>query len=313
MTFIIAEVGSNWTNFEDASNSISIAKQCGADAVKFQMYTPKEMYGNIPQVEAMKCLNISSWLPKLKEKADACGIEFMCTAFSPEGLREVDKYVSRHKIASSDLSYPGLLLAAKATGKQVLLSTGASSLSDIQLALNVLDKAAVSLLYCVSSYPAKNVNLFAIDHLKKYFSRWDVGYSCHTTDWYTSVAAVKYHGATVIEKHFKIRDMDTPDNGHSLAPKEFKMMVQAIRGERDHVVFPDPSERDMLLRYNRRLIVTTEVKSGNEFRYGENFGCYRSLVDDTEGLSGFLCDRVNGKIAIKAHTPGGPITSGSFK
>lgn len=311
MTFIIAEVGSNWSSLEDCMTSISVAKQCGADAVKFQMFTSKEMFGFNPWPKAVDKSPIKEWLPKLKEKADACGIELMCTAFSPEGLRYVDGFVNRHKLASSDLNYPDLLLAAADTEYPTYLSTGASSIGDIALALNLLG-SKVSLLYCVSSYPSTNVILSHIDKLRETFGV-PVGYSCHTADYTTAVNAVRYHGATVIEKHFKLRDMDTPDAPHSLLPSDFKKMVQAIKEGKDKITFPHPSEIDMLKRHNRRLIATKPIGTGEALVYNQNFGCYRSLVDDLEGLSGFAYNKVNGKISTKDLKPGDAITPTSYE
>jgi sialic acid synthase SpsE len=326
MTFIIAEVGSNWTSFEDAKDSITMAKNCGADACKFQLYTHEELYGipgspptiinGVPtsEFDTMPGQLPKDWLPKLKEKADACGIEFMCSAFSPELLRAVDPYVKRHKIASAELTYRELLEAAKATGKPILLSTGGSSLTDIQMALEVLKGADVTLMYCVSAYPAKNVNLFSIERLRHELDgEYDVGYSCHTAEWYTPVAAVEYHSAAAIEKHFKLRDMDTPDSPHSLNPEQFKEMVDVIRGKADHICFPEPQERDMLQRHNRRLVATQDISPGQAFNYGKNFGCFRSLRDDSEGIHGFADQRVNGKTCKVALKAGDPITPGHIE
>lgn len=334
MTFVIAEIGSNWTSFEDAKDSITMAKNCGADAVKFQLYDWQSLYGfDGAEFADVATPNVvwtdrwhmpKDWLPKLAEKAKACGIEFMCSAFSPELLKAVDPYVKRHKIASAELTYRELLEAAKATGKPVLLSTGGSSLTDIQMAVKILfgevsfaSLGGITLMYCVSAYPAKNVNLHSINRLRSYFGNAggcmvdypvNYGYSCHTDEWYTPVCAVKYHGATVIEKHFKLRDMNTPDSQHSLNPEEFKEMVDVIRGKADHISFPEPQENGMLLRHNRRLICTSDVAPGDTLAYGKNFGCYRSLKDDVEGLHGFADQAVNGKICKVALKAGDPIT-----
>lgn len=308
MTFIIAEVGSNFENFEDAKTSISLAKNCGADAVKFQMFSQKDLYGFNVDPESHN--PIGAWIPKLKEKADSIGIEFMCTAFSPEGVKLVDPFVKRHKIASSDLSYPALLKEVAKTGKPAILSVGASSITDINLALAHLQGAPkVTLLYCVANYPSKNVNLFHLDALNDAFPPFGVGYSCHTTDWYTPVAAVKYHQAQVIEKHFKLRDMKTPDSPHSLNPDEFKLMVDAIRSGKPKINFPDPQEIEFQLKHNRRLIAIQNVSAGQALQYDVNYGCYRSLKEDREGLSGFAAEKVNGLLAkrdIKAGEPIGP-------
>lgn len=324
MTYIVAEIGSNWTSFDDAKDSIAMAKNCGADAVKFQMFTKEELTGFPPLIKEVRNDETGQmepvdrklysemprdWLPKLKEKADAVGIDFLCTAFSPEGLDYVDPYVSAHKIASSDLSYPALLERAKGKGKAVFLSTGASSLSDVALALALLDKSQTTLLYCVSAYPAKDVNLFAIDVLRNKFNV-DVGYSCHTTDIHTAVHASHYHQALVIEKHFKLRDMATPDNPHSLNPDQFKEMVRRIKEDDRTVHFPDPSEKAMLLMHNRRLVCIKDVAEGEALIYGKNFGCYRSLKEDIKGLSGFAWQHVNGKtakVAFKAGDTIGPL------
>lgn len=312
MTFIIAEVGSNWSSFEDCKDSISMAKRCGADAVKFQMFNQTEMLG---YGETSPLGVVPEWLPKLKEKADSCGIELMCTAFSPEGLKYVDQFISKHKIASSDLCYVDLLTAAKNTGRTFYLSTGASSLDDIQEALDNLQDGygfpSMALLYCVSSYPSTNINLAHITVLRRRFDI-PIGYSCHTSDWRTAVGAF-YHGASVIEKHFKLRDMDTPDSPHSILPEDFKKMCDAIKEGKDSITFPHPSEIDMLKRHKRRLIATKHICKGASLIYNENYGCYRSLVDDLEGMSGFAYNEVNGKLSAKDLKPGDPITPTSIE
>jgi sialic acid synthase SpsE len=328
VTFIIAEVGSNWTSLQDCMTSISMAKKCGADAVKFQAFNRKALYGfdDRPHVGESLAVTIDkqvgvdypdepwilplAWLPQLKEKADACGIEFMCTAFSPELVKAVDPYVKRHKVASSDLSYVELLKAVKKTGKPVLLSVGASGMADIKAALGILHGSDVTILYCVANYPCRDVNLFTIDELGEAFPEYDVGFSDHTTDIiYAPLAAVRHHGATVIEKHFTVLpDTDTPDRPHSLTVDEFKTMVDYIRGNKSAQIGPTPSEKDMVLRHNRRLLATQNVAVGEPLKYGVNYGAYRSLVEDASGLSPFAASRVEGCLSKKEIRVGEPIT-----
>jgi N,N'-diacetyllegionaminate synthase len=296
--FIIAEVGSNWRDLRDAVESIGRAKACGADAVKFQAFTPEALFG--PLVPGLHLPDPHSlpieWLPKLKEKADACGIEFMCTAFSPELVAAVDPYVSVHKIASSDLSYPQLLQAVAKTGKPVLLSTGASSKTDIDEAVTWLDGAKTVLMYCVSAYPARQTCLATIDLLKKTYGAGSVGFSDHSTD----VVGIPYeastqYGIVALEKHFTaFPDVDTPDRPHSLTPDEFKLMTEHIRGTRRPVIAPEPEEKAMVLRHNRRLVATQDIGVGTVLKYGENYGAYRSLEDDTRGLSPFFWNHPKG-------------------
>lgn len=303
--FIIAEVGSNWTNFQDAKDSIQMAKQVGADAVKFQLFDHEALYGCPGELPHAMPLN---WLPKLADKAKAANIEFMVTAFSPELVKAVDPFVEIHKVASSDLTCPQMLEAVKATDKPVILSCGASNKGDINLAVNGHQSIAwkgfgihpLVLLYCNSAYPSTRHNLFLMDELKQ-FGR-PVGLSDHSLDViYSPLSAVRHFGAVVIEKHFKLRDdMQTPDAGHSLNPDAFKCMVDYIRGNRDGGLNPTSEEKAMFLRHNRRLVAVKDIAPGELLQFGVNFGCYRSLEDDSNGVMGFAWEAIHGKTARQA-------------
>jgi sialic acid synthase SpsE len=336
--FIIAEVGSNWRTLSDCIESIGRAKACGADAVKFQAFTDLALYGFDSDAEwegliARTCEIAGcpreeyswrvahhlplEWLPKLKEKADACGIEFLCTAFSPELVAAVDPYVSVHKVASSDLSYPQLLEAVAKTGKPVLLSTGASSETDIRLALEALGGARerAVLMYCVSSYPSRTYNLDSMRLLRERYG-CQVGFSDHSNDvvWAPLSSCRAPYSAVAIEKHFTaFPGVDTPDRPHSLDPIDFKHMVDAIR-HRDNPlpIGPLREERDMILRHNRRLIATADILEGAILEYGRNFGAYRSLEDDSRGLTPFAWQQVEGKTAKVAIQRGKGIGPGDF-
>jgi sialic acid synthase SpsE len=312
MSFIIAEVGSNFTSLKDCYDSISMAKQLGADAVKFQLYSPQELYGqNLFELLSGFELN-PEWLPSLRIKADACGIELMCTAFSPRGVETVDPFVKRHKVASSEISHARLLTKIRESGKPVILSTGGASLADTALALDVLGRNQVSLLYCRANYPARNIDLRGITKLREAFGL-PVGYSCHSACWTTPLLASRYYGASVVEKHFKIREMNTPDNPHSLLPEDFLKMVKGIRDyEAQHVAMPDPSETHMMLFHKRRLIMTKDVLAGEPLAMDENYGIYRSLVEDSRGLSGFAWEAVNGKILAKDMKAGDALGPGDY-
>jgi len=304
--FIIAEVGSNFLSFEDAKNSISLAKQCGASAVKFQLFSPKDLYGQGSEDTLLPL----DWIPKLKEKADACGIEWMCTAFSPLGVEAINPYVKRHKIASAEITHIGLLRAVRETKKPCIISIGAASHGDIALALNELGRDQISLLYCRANYPARNIDLRAIPKLRETFGI-NTGYSCHSSEYWPAVTACLHYGATILEKHFKIREMNTPDNPHSLLPEEFKKMVELIKSD-PPIQMPDPSEKEMLLKHKRRLIALSDINPGEVFEFGKNYGIYRSQIEDMHGLSGFAWEEINLKPAKKPLKFGDPIGPGDF-
>ena len=306
--FIVAEVGSNFLNYEDCAASIRAAKECGADAVKFQCFSYRSLYGpNAVPPSYYKNPELQvDWLPRLKNVADENSIEFMCTAFDVDTLRQVDQYVGVHKIASSDLAYPDLLKAVASFGKPILLSTGAATRSEISMALAYLRGCRVVLLYCVSAYPAKSVNLFVLDDLKTFNT--PVGFSDHTKNIdYIPCEAVK-HGAVVIEKHFTCINKDTPDRPHSLNPEEFRMMVLALRGDGKAYIGPTPEERDMLMRHKRRLIATKDIKQEERFSYNDNFGPYRSAEPELSALTPFAWESVDGKIATRPIKMGQAIT-----
>lgn len=289
MAKIICEVGSNFTSFCEAKDAISAAKACGADAVKFQLYSLRALTGF-----GATYLNMPiDWLPKLKEKADAVGIEFMCSVFSPALYDIVDPYVTTHKIASSELTYPQLLQHVAAKKKHILLSTGGSSLGDIRQALNFLSGCQVTLLYCVSAYPSEEFNLFMIDDLRQKLNL-SVGFSDHSTSLYGALSAAKHFACPVIEKHVNFTNhTETADAPHSISGEQFKRLCDMIHGKVDWTSYaPQQEERDMFLRYNRRLIAIKDIRTGDAFRFGDNFGAYRSLKDDARGMSGFAWEHV---------------------
>lgn len=310
--FIIAEVGSNWQTFEDCIRSIDVAKDCGADAVKFQAFSHEALYGwewperdqggNRPRMNHELEL---TWIPTLAKGAKKVGIEFMCTAFSPELVAAVDPYVEVHKIASSDCCWPQMLDAIKATVKPALFSTGGKTPTEVDAVENILiDGSKYVSMYCVAAYPADFVDFSEMETFE--------GFSDHTLGYTAAVEAAR-RGMTVIEKHFTaFPDLDTPDRPHSLTPKQFSMMVAYIRGLRkgsDQA----PGEAAMTLRHNRRLIATRDIRQGETLRYGENFGSYRSLEDDLHGLSPFQWETVEGKIATRDIQRGKGVGLGDFE
>jgi len=324
MTFIVAECGSNWRDLNDCRHSIAMAKAAGADAVKFQAFNWYSLYGHglahtymadddggnvhpVPKLDGALPLD---WLPHLKQKADSVGIEFMCSAFSPELYDAVNPFVTRHKVASAEMSHIRILEKLRGYGKPVILSTGAHGGHDIGYALDHLGSTPTTLMYCVANYPAKHVDLRVMSLLRKRFKR-PVGFSDHTLDIAEIPRRAAVKGAAVIEKHFTaIPDVDTPDRDHSLNVDQFKTMVQAVRGSLVPRIGYTGEENDMVSRHNRRLIATRDIAPGDVLQEGVNFGIYRSLKDDIKGLSPFAVGQVHGKTAKAAIAAGDGIGPG---
>jgi sialic acid synthase SpsE len=184
--------------------------------------------------------------------------------------------VHSYKIASFDLTNLFLLREVARTGKPIILSTGMSSLAEIEEALNEIirynDK--VILLHCVSSYPSnpEGMNIRAIDTLKAAF-KLPVGLSDHSLGYSIALAAAA-RGANVIEKHFTInREMEGPDHVVSLEPQEMKEMVSQIRiiesSLGDGIKQQLPSEFSAMLRFKKSIYACRRIKKGQKVSSGD--------------------------------------------
>ncbi len=226
MTFLIAEIGVNHNgSYVEAYKLCDAAKAAGADAVKFQVFNSKKLWGD-DRIEHLE-LHEAEFI-NLAWHCKDIGIEFMATPFDAAAVVFVEQLgVKRMKIASGcinrweilDAIYPKL---------PVILSTGMSQWDEIQAAVNRLDNP-LTLLHCTSSYPCQpeDVNLNAMTTLREF--GLPVGFSDHTQDITCAIAAVAL-GAAVIEKHLTLyRGQIGPDHLSSIEPDEFAKMVQAIR------------------------------------------------------------------------------------
>jgi pseudaminic acid synthase len=288
--FIVAEVSANHgQNFARAVAMIRKAQECGADAVKFQAYTPDTLtinadnkyfqikhpkWGGQTLYELYKKAYIPwDWLKKLKKIADGLGILFFATAFdktSVDFLEELN--VRLHKISSFELVDLPLIEYTAKTKKPLMLSTGMADVSEIREAVSVAKKAGakeIILLKCVSNYPAKpeEMNLRAIPRMKKLFN-CPVGLSDHSLGIAASVCAAVL-GADVIEKHFTLsRKFKTADNFFSIEPQELKELVENIRiakkaiGEVRYKLTEDEKKSRV---YRRSLFIVEDVKKGQVF------------------------------------------------
>lgn len=243
---IIAEIGANHGGSLDKTKAmIEAAARCGADAVKVQLYTPEQM--TIPSDREEFFIREGlwagrtlwdlytaaamplAWTPELMQVAESQGLEFIASVFHPDMVPVAEGYgIRTYKVSSFEIGFKKLLEALDATGKPVMLSTGTATLDEIGAAVSCFAGKKLTLLKCVSQYPAPpdRMNLVTIPDMRRRFL-CPVGLSDHSLGWVCPVVAVSL-GATVIEKHFKI-DEDGFDVAFSLDPRQFTSMVQAVR------------------------------------------------------------------------------------
>ncbi len=234
--YIIAEVGSNFDkNIDKAKRLIDVARESGANAVKFQLFRADVLYPNRDGLyDVFKSIELDAeWVPLLNKHANDQGLHFMASAFdlgSVSVLEAINTPV--HKVASSEITNLGFLNRLAATGKPMIISTGMCDMVDVEEAVNVCLGAGndqIILLQCGAMYPLPNelVNLRVIQSLAQRFN-CPVGFSDHTLGQVAAVTAVGL-GATVFEKHYTLDKKGIgPDHFYALEPNELKSYVAAI-------------------------------------------------------------------------------------
>ena len=287
---IIAEISANHgRDFNRAVALIKKAKEAGADAVKFQLFTPDTLcidinnkYFRIKHPKwggqtlyqlYKKAYTPWNWFKKLKKVADNLGMIFFATAFDKTAVDFLqDLEVPVHKIASFELVDLPLIEYMAKTKKPLILSTGMATLSEIKEAVNTAKSAGaknIILLKCVSSYPARpeDMNLRTILDMKRIFD-CPVGLSDHTLGAAVSMAAVSL-GARIIEKHFiSSRKIKTPDSFFSIEPQELKELVGDVRVAEKALggVRYGPSVDEKKSRiFRRSLFAVKDIKKGEAF------------------------------------------------
>lgn len=286
---IIAEAGVNHNgNLTIAKQMVDVAKECGADIIKFQTaklsslvsktapmaeYQKRNTGENVSQREMLKKLLLS--FEQFEELACYCetvGIEFLSTPFDLESVKFLNELgVKFWKIPSGEITNLPYLEAIALTGKDVVLSTGMSTIQEISDSLEILKNngaGKITLLHCTTEYPApyEQVNLNSILTLKTIFGL-EVGYSDHTSGIEVPIAATAL-GATVIEKHFTLdRTMEGPDHKASLEPKELKKMVDAIRNIEK--ALGDGDKRPSPMEIKNRAVARKSIVASKSIKRGD--------------------------------------------
>jgi N-acetylneuraminate synthase len=317
-TFIIAEAGVNHNGSLDSAVAlIDVAATAGADAVKFQTFRSEAVISRAArkaqyqitntgnedsQLEMVRALELTTDHHRvLIDHARSRGIAFLSTPFDLDSVQLLahEFRLPRLKIASGEITNLPLLLAAGRVGCPLLVSTGMSTLGEVEQALQVIafayatppgtrptaremeaayrDEAAqlllserVTLLHCTTEYPAPvaDANLRALDTLRTAFGL-PVGFSDHTLGTHIAIAAVA-RGAAVIEKHFTLdRSLPGPDHVASLEPEELAAMVRGIRDVEQALgsgrKVPAPSEWKNIAIARKSLIAARPIKRGEAF------------------------------------------------
>lgn len=285
---IIAEAGVNHNgDINIARELVREAKRCGADIVKFQTFIPEKLASRHTAMADYQKKNLGVHKPQdamlgrltLKKEeyallADYCreiGIQFLSTPFEIESMRYLNDLQDIWKIPSGEITnYPFLVEIAK-TGKDIILSTGMSTMQEAGDALSVLrgnGAGKITLLHCTTNYPTpfEDVNLKAMQTMRDAFGL-EVGYSDHTQGLEVPIAAVAL-GAVVIEKHFTLnRTMEGPDHKASLEPDELEAMVKAIRNIEkamgDGTKEPSESEKANMAVVRKSIIAAAGIRVGD--------------------------------------------------
>ena len=312
--FIIAEAGINHNGDPDrAMQMVDVAAEAGADAIKFQTFdaqalvtssADKALYQQAAtgsadsQQQMLARLQLDNETHRrLKRRAEEHGLLFMSTAFDSPSLAFLINELNLPllKIPSGEITNGPLLLEYAKANRNLVLSTGMSTLEEVKIALSVLAfgligvqppsrnafdraldskegqdalRARLTLLHCTTQYPAPitSVNLNALTSLKEVFGL-RVGYSDHTSGIVVACAAVAL-GARVIEKHFTLdKTLSGPDHTASLEPQELRQMIENVRMvERslgDGNKIPDAVEAENLPVARKSLVAARAIKRGD--------------------------------------------------
>lgn len=349
-TYVIAEAGVNHNGSVDrALEMVDVAVMAGADAIKFQTFSADQLAGedaglaeyqrshgddSRSQYDLLKGLELShDEFARIRERCDERGITFLSTGFDLDELRFLidDLHIPMVKIASGDLTFAPLLVAAGASGLPVILSTGMADLDETGRALGfiaagyaiasgaiapdaritpeVIDTAwaarnehrdfaaDVTVLHCTTEYPAalEHLNLRAMTTIAETYGT-RVGYSDHSLGSLASTVAVSL-GASVIEKHFTLdTTLEGPDHAASLDPQGLIDFVETLRGVStvlgSAVKECQPVERANRDVVRRSLVAARPIVAGEMVR-AENLICRRPAA----GRSAFEFWDVVGSIA----------------
>jgi N-acetylneuraminate synthase len=302
--YLIAEIGVNHFDIADqrdispikaAKKMIAEAAQAGTDAVKFQSYTADrlaskhspaywdtdkeetesqhELFQQYDDFGAAEFEELAVWT------AEQYDVDFLSTPFDFDAVDYLEDLVPAYKVASADITNHPLLRHIARTGKPILLSTGASTIGEIDEAVRVITEEAATaelcLLHCILQYPTDlgNANLGMIEHLDDIYPEYSVGYSDHVPpdDGMVTLLNSVVNGADVIEKHFTLdKTLEGNDHYHAMDPDDVRTFrrntgrLVKTTGQRKKE--PIPAEADSRTHARRSLVAAMDIPAGDKIQ-----------------------------------------------
>mgnify|MGYP001188465298 FL=1 len=311
VTYIIAEIGINHDgDLRKISKLIKLAKEAGANAVKFQLFEASTLankankkkyklfksYKNETLFQMWKRLTIKkNWLIKIESLCKNFEIDLGFSVFDIKSLEMLNgiKYAFL-KIASGDLNDHFLIKKILSKKKYNILSTGMADAKEIKQTCKLFNKKKLTLLHCVSLYPTSinNINLGRMIKLKKYST--SVGFSDHTIGVNASIKAITM-GATIIEKHFTYDNKaDGPDHSSSANFHQLKTICDFAKSHQRILgsgkISPSEEEIKMRIFARKSIYASQNIEIGNRFSY-KNIKCARPGT----GIDASFFEKIIGK------------------
>ena len=324
--YFIADIAANHDgDIGRAFRLIELAKESGADAAKFQNFKAEKIVSDIgfralngqlshqsswrkSVFEVYKDASLpDDWTPRLKEKCDQVGIEYMTSPYDFASVDWADPYVSCFKIGSGDISWPQMLEYIAQKRKPVLLATGAATMDEVEHAVATVTRFSdkLVLMQCNTNYTADHenfrcINLNVLKTYARQFPNAVLGLSDHTLGYTTVLGAIAL-GARVIEKHFTDdNERVGPDHKFSTTPQAWRQMVNAANdlflALGDGVKRIEKNEEQTAIVQKRGLYLACDVRKGEHIT--------RDMLEPLRprseaGFEPYQIDQVENRIAVR--------------
>lgn len=299
--YFIADIAANHDgDINRAFHLIELAKECGADAAKFQNFKAETIVskGGFESLDSQLSHQSSwkksvfetykdaslpdVWFGKLKEKCDEVGIEYMTSPYDFKAVDLADKYVNAYKIGSGDITWIEIIKHIAQKKKPVLIATGASDMEDVKRAVEEIKKynSQIILMQCNTNYTALDtnfsyINLNVLHRYHQLYPDCILGLSDHTFG-HTTVLGALAIGARVFEKHFTDdNDREGPDHKFSMNPATWKEMVKACnelyQALGDGIKRVEENEQDTVNIQRRAFYLQKNLRKGEIIREEDIF------------------------------------------